>query len=223
MNKTRTYYADINIVAAQKLSSEKQDRWLFKDVSFSVEPGHIFHIQGANGSGKTTLLRILCGLTTADSGQVLWGDKPIQKQHDQYHTQLSYVGHTDGIKQDLTVEENLKVAAVLAQGKQQNIRDSNWAINLDDILRQVGLLKKKFTFAHALSAGQRRRLALARCLLNDASIWILDEPLTALDAQGVGLVEDLLQNHIQRKGIAIITSHQTLNISGAHYEVLNLS
>ena len=115
MDKSQTPYADINIVSAQKLSSEKQDRWLFKDISFSVKPGQIFHIQGANGSGKTTLLRILCGLTRSDSGQVMWGDKPIHKQHDQYHTQLSYVGHTDGIKQDLTVEENLHVAAVLAQ------------------------------------------------------------------------------------------------------------
>jgi len=223
MDKTQTPYADTNIVSAQKLSSEKQDRWLFKDISFSIKPGQIFHIQGANGSGKTTLLRILCGLTRSDSGQVMWGDKPIAKQHDQYHTQLSYVGHTDGIKQDLTVEENLHVAAVLAQGKQQNNHASNKLANLDATLKQVGLYKKKLTFAHALSAGQRRRLALARCLLSDTSIWILDEPLTALDSQGVALVEELLETHTQRKGIAIVTSHQTLNISGAHYEVLNLS
>lgn len=219
MDQARLPYADTNILSAQKLSSEKQDRWLFKDISFTIEPGHIFHIKGTNGSGKTTLLRILCGLTVADSGEVTWGDKPIGRQHDQYHTQLSYVGHTDGIKQDLTVEENLHVAAVLAQGKQQKPA----SVNLAEILKQVGLSKKKYTFAHALSAGQRRRLALARCLLNDASIWILDEPLTALDAQGVHLVEDMIKQHIQRKGIAIITSHQALNIEDVYYKVLDLS
>ncbi len=219
MDQAQPAYSHTNILSAEKLSSEKQDRWLFKDISFTIEPGHIFHIKGANGSGKTTLLRILCGLTVAESGEVLWGDKTIRRQHDQYHTQLSYVGHTDGIKQDLTVEENLRVAAVLAQGKQQ----PPISFNLADILRRIGLAKKKYTFAHALSAGQRRRLALARCLLNDTSIWILDEPLTALDAQGVGLVEDLINMHIQRKGIAIITSHQALNISDAHYKVLSLS
>ena len=219
MDQTGLQYADTYIVLAENLSSEKQDRWLFKDISFSIEPGHILHIKGANGSGKTTLLRILCGLTTADSGEVSWGDKSIRKQHDQYHTQLSYVGHTDGIKQDLTVEENLQVAAVLAQGKQQKPK----RIDLDGILKQVGLNKKKYTFAHALSAGQRRRLALARCLLNDTSIWILDEPLTALDAQGVSLVEELINQHIQKKGIAIITSHQELNINDAQYKELKLS
>ena len=219
MHQTASPYPESHTLSAVKLSAERQDRWLFKDISFSIEPGLVFHLKGANGCGKTTILRILCGLTTADSGEVKWGDKPISKQHDEYHTQLSYVGHTDGIKQDLTVEENLKVAAVLAQGKQQQPKQ----IDLGDTLRKVGLHHRKYTFAHSLSAGQRRRLALARCLLNDTSIWILDEPLTALDTQGVALVEELINEHIQRNGIAIITSHQRLDVNDANYQVLDLS
>jgi heme exporter protein A len=212
-------YPDSYCLSASSLSSEKQDRFLFQNLSFRIEPGMVLHIKGANGSGKTTLLRIICGLTLADSGEILWNDTPISKQQDEYFTQLSYVGHTDGIKQDLTVEENLQVAAVLAQGKQQRPK----TINLQDTMHQVGLNKKRYAFAYALSAGQRRRLALARCLLNDTSIWVLDEPLTALDIEGVKLVEDLIKQHIQRNGIAIVTSHQKLDIHDSHYQILELA
>ena len=218
MQQTSNAYPDSFPLSATGLSSEKQDRWLFQDISFTIEPGMILHIKGANGSGKTTMLRILCGLTMADGGEVLWDDKPISKQKDEYFTQLSYVGHSDGIKQDLTVEENLQVAAVLAQGKQQKPR----RVDLKSTMQQVGLLKKRYTLAHALSAGQRRRLALARCILNDTSIWILDEPLTSLDIDGIKLVEDLIKQHIQRNGIAIVTSHQMFDISESNYKVLEL-
>jgi len=179
----------------------------------------MLHLKGANGSGKTTLLRILCGLTQADAGEVSWGDKPIRSQRDQYHSQLSYVGHIDGIKSDLTVEENLHIAAVLAKGKQH----TPLPLNTKQVLIDVGLNKKKHTFAHALSAGQRRRLALARCLLNNTSIWILDEPLTALDTHGVRLVEGMITTHLKRNGMAIVTSHQNLAIDERHCEDLNLS
>ncbi|MGD8784053.1 MAG: cytochrome c biogenesis heme-transporting ATPase CcmA [Thioalkalispiraceae bacterium] len=219
MDQDKQPYPVTNIVSAEKLSSEKQDRWLFKDISFKIEPGQLLHIKGANGTGKTTLLRILCGLTTPDNGKIYWGNKPILKQRDQYHTQLSYVGHHDGIKQDLSVEENLKVAAVLAQGKQTQPR----LYNLDQVLNKMGLIKKKTSFAHALSAGQRRRLALARCLLNETSIWVLDEPLTALDSQGTQLVEEMVRQHLERDGIAILTSHHVLSVENNHYQELHLS
>ncbi len=179
----------------------------------------MLHLKGANGSGKTTLLRILCGLTTADQGEVRWGGKPIKQQRDEYHTQLSYVGHSDGIKQDLSVTENLKIAAVLARGKQQK----PIPVDINQTLSAMGLIKKKHTFAHDLSAGQCRRLALARCLLNETSIWVLDEPLTALDKQGVGIIESMINDHLNRNGMAIVTSHQDLNISKDRCRDLNLS
>ncbi len=219
MTRASQLYTHAAHLSAENLSAEKQDRWLFNDLAFQLEPGEMLHLRGANGSGKTTLLRILCGLTTAEQGEVHWGGKPIKQQRDEYHSQLSYVGHTDGIKQDLSVSENLKVAAVLARGKQQKPKP----IDINQTLMDMGLNKKKHTFAHDLSAGQRRRLALARCLLNETSIWILDEPLTALDKHGVGIVEDMINAHLQRNGMAIVTSHQDLNINEDRCKDLNLS
>ncbi len=224
MARDSQHYSQAARLSAENLCAEKQDRWLFENIAFELEPGEMLHLRGANGSGKTTLLRILCGLTTADKGEVSWGGTPIHQQRNEYHTQLSYVGHTDGVKQDLSVTENLKVAAVLATGKQQKTKNLNLdPINLDQALSDMGLKTKKYTFAHDLSAGQRRRLALTRCLLNETSIWILDEPLTALDKQGVEIVENMINAHLQRNGMAIVTSHQDLNINEDRCRDLNLS
>lgn len=213
------HYAHIQPLSAQALMAEKQDRILFRGVAFCVKPGELLHIKGANGTGKTTLLRILCGLTAAEHGEVRWGDDPIQQRRDDFHTQLSYVGHSDGIKLDLTVAENLHIAAMLAKSK----RTTQRAIDIHAIAIQVGLQKQLDTFAHALSAGQRRRLALARCLFHDCSVWILDEPFTSLDSQGVQFVENIIREHLQRKGIVIMTSHQQLNIADISYRVLGLT
>ncbi len=212
-------YPHIQPLSAHALSTEKQDRILFRDIAFTVQPGELLHIRGANGSGKTTLLRILCGLTTAESGEVRWGERTIQRRRDDFHTQLSYVGHSDGIKLDLTVSENLQIAAVLAQSK----RNTQGTFDLQAIARQVGLDRHLDTYAHALSAGQRRRLALARCLFHECSVWILDEPFTSLDKQGVQFVEDIIRDHLLRKGIVIMTSHQRINLDGISYRELDLS
>jgi len=219
MPRENQVYTQASRLSAENLCAEKQDRWLFEDLAFELEPGQMLHLKGANGSGKTTLLRILCGLTRADQGEVSWAGKPIEQQRDEYFTQLSYVGHTDGIKPGLTVNENLKIAAVLARGKQLKPKP----VDIDQTLSTMGLAKKKHVFAHDLSAGQRRRLALARCLLNDTSIWILDEPLTALDKHGVGIIENMISDHLQRNGMAIVTSHQDLTINEGLYVNLNLS
>jgi len=211
------FYPHILPISAHSLTTEKQDRILFRDVTFSVQPGEILHIKGANGTGKTTLLRILCGLTLAESGEVHWGNQAIQRRRDDFHTQLSYVGHSDGVKLDLTVAENLHIAAVLAQSKRET-----HTMDLVAIARQVGLDKHLDAYAHALSAGQRRRLALARCLFQNCSVWILDEPFTSLDTQGVHFVENIIREHCQRKGIVIMTSHQQPNIEGVPYNILEL-
>jgi len=212
-------YQSTKLLSASKLAAEKNDRWLFQDISFALEPGELLHIKGSNGSGKTTLLRILCGLTRADDGEVFWGGEKILRKHDEYHSQLSYVGHHDGIKQDLTVEENLKIANVLAQDK----RHSKRKIDLDEVLEQVGLRKKKYSFARTLSAGQKRRLALSRCLLNDTAVWILDEPLTSLDTHGIEFIESMIKQHLAKDGLALVTSHHALNVKTNNYKELHLS
>ncbi len=212
-------YTKSKALSVKKLSVEKQDRWLFQNISFELQPQEVLHLEGENGSGKTTLLRVLCGLTLADEGEVYWDEVSIQKQAYDYHLQLSYVGHSDGIKQDLTVLENLRVAMVLSRSI---YKVSDKSI-LGDILKNIGLENKEDTLAFHLSAGQRRRLAFARCLLNDSALWILDEPLTALDTKGIAFIEQAIQAHIERGGLAVITSHQSLNIKNVRCTRLNLS
>ncbi|VAW92449.1 hypothetical protein MNBD_GAMMA23-420 [hydrothermal vent metagenome] len=212
-------YTKSKALSVKKLSVEKQDRWLFQNISFELQPKEVLHLEGENGSGKTTLLRVLCGLTLADEGDVFWDDTSIQKQAYDYHLQLSYVGHSDGIKQDLSVLENLRVAMVLSRSIYK-VSDKKI---LSEILKNIGLENKEDTLAFNLSAGQRRRLAFARCLLNDSALWILDEPLTALDTKGVTFIEQAIQAHIERGGLAVITSHQSLDIKNVRCTRLNLS
>lgn len=219
MFKSLPAYSNSKILSVKKLSVEKQDRWLFKDVSFDLKPKEVLHLEGENGSGKTTLLRTLCGLTIADEGNIFWDDTSIHANPYDYHLQLSYVGHSDGIKQDLTVLENLRVAMVLSRSIYK-VSDKKI---LSEILANIGLKNKEDTLAFHLSAGQRRRLAFARCLLNDSSLWILDEPLTALDIKGVAFIEHAIQAHIERGGLAVITSHQPLNVNNVRCTRLNLS
>jgi len=219
MFKTLPDYTNSKTLSVKKLSIEKQDRWLFQNISFELRPKEVLHLEGENGSGKTTLLRALCGLTQADEGDVYWDDTSIQQSAYDYHLQLSYLGHSDGIKQDLTVLENLRVAMVLSRSIYK-VSDKQI---LGDILKSIGLEDKDDTLAFHLSAGQRRRLAFARCLLNDSSLWILDEPLTALDTKGIAFIESAIQAHIERGGLAVITSHQPVNIKNVRCTRLNLS
>jgi len=212
-------YTNSQSLSVKNLSIEKQDRWLFQNISFEIKPKEVLHLEGENGSGKTTLLRALCGLTMPDEGEVFWNGISIDKQSYDYHLQLSYLGHSDGIKQDLTVLENLRVSMVLSRSI---YKVSDKAI-LEDILKGIGLENKEDTLAFHLSAGQRRRLAFARCLLNDSSLWILDEPLTALDTKGISFIEYAIKMHIERGGLAVITSHQPLNVKNVPCTRLNLS
>ncbi len=219
MFKSLPAYTKSKVLAVKELAIEKSDRWLFQNVSFELSPKEVLHLEGENGSGKTTLLRALCGLTIADKGDVYWNDVSIHQQPYDYHLQLSYVGHSDGIKQDLTVLENLRVAMVLSRSIYK-VSDKKI---MREILENIGLKNKEDTLAFHLSAGQRRRLAFARCLLNDSALWILDEPLTALDVKGVSFIEQAIQAHIERGGLAVITSHQPLNIKNVRCTRLNLS
>ena len=186
---------------------------LFRDLSFRVNAGELLHVAGRNGSGKTTLLRTLCGLTRAPEGYIKWNGVDVRALGDEYRAKLAYVGHLNGIQGELTALENLRTAAALANGTAGGRATS--------ALECVALEAYRDFPAKILSQGQKRRLALARLLVLDRPLWILDEPLTALDTASIEIVTEQLGSHLRRGGAAVITSHQTLDTLPSH-SALNL-
>lgn len=186
------------------LACVRDDRILFEGLNFSLEKGQLLHINGHNGSGKTSLLRILCGLSLAESGEIYWQGDPIDNQYDSYLNELNYIGHHPGIKADLSALENLQTARAMSSQPLLNI-------DLDEVLDTVGLYGFEDIPARQLSAGQKRRVALARLWVSSAKLWILDEPFTALDKKGIKMVEDKLLEHADNGGIAILTSHHLID------------
>ncbi len=187
----------------KRLTCERDDRILFTDLNFSVHPGQVFQIEGVNGSGKTTLLRILCGLNTDFSGCVFWKGVDCARDFSVISQDLLYLGHHPGIKTSLTPLENL------AWFKALHARASGDAVMALDA---VGLRGYEDIPCALLSAGQQRRVALARLYLSQAVLWILDEPFTALDKTGVGNKERLMADHARRGGVVILTTHHNLKL-----------
>ncbi len=182
------------------------DRRLFKDLNFSAERGELIEVRGANGSGKTSLLRILCGLAQPAEGEVRWDDKNIRSLGEEYFGSIAYVAHQNGVKDELTAIENLRIAGGVA-GNSLGEREAQ------EILARFGLQKESYLPSRFLSAGQRRRVALARLLITKAELWILDEVLTSLDAAAMALSAGFIGDHLRNGGMAIIATHQDLNIS----------
>ncbi len=178
----------------------RHDRTLFAGLSFTLLPGQILQVEGPNGSGKTSLLRMLCGLLLPAQGSVRWQGTDIQDMRHEFLVDVAYVGHLHGIKEDLSPRENLRMSQALGRPRA--------GIALDEAIKQVGLYGFEDLPARTLSAGQRRRVALARLLVLDARLWVLDEPFTALDRTGKALIESLLETHSRNDGIAVLTTHQ---------------
>jgi heme exporter protein A len=200
------------ILELDHVSCERDDRLLFKDLSQTVEGGDILQVQGPNGSGKTTLLRILTGISTDYRGRLTWCGQPISQNSFDYHRNLLYIGHLPAVKRSLTPEENLGWYCGMNNG-----------VGLDLISRalaEVGLAGYEDVPSHRLSAGQLRRVALARLYLSPARVWILDEPFTAIDVQGVAKLRELFSSHARAGGILILTTHQDLGIE--QVKLLNL-
>jgi len=187
-----------------ELECVRGDRPLFSHLSFRLEPGELIHVTGVNGSGKTTLLRTLCGLTRAHTGNILWHGTPIHELGDDYRGQLAYVGHSNGIQGELTPVENLRASACLG-GKADAARIGN-------TLERLGLAAYHHFPSKILSQGQKRRLALARLAIQQKPLWVLDEPLSALDVDSVTLMNEILLEHIARDGLVIMTSHQEVAV-----------
>ncbi len=200
---------------ARGLGCVRNDRQLFADLSFCLCPGQALILEGRNGSGKTSLLRILCGMRQPDDGQLCWNGEDIFRLGPEYHAQIAYVGHRDGVKQDLTATENLRLARGLGA--------PNPAFGIDAALDQVELWEHADSLARNLSAGQQRRLALARLLVTWAKLWILDEPFTSLDSLGIGIVESLFANHLAGGGMLAVTSHHPVSLNDADIIRINLS
>ena len=198
---------------ANGLSCFRGDQCLFQALDFEVRSQQLLMIEGQNGSGKTSLLKLIGGLRYPDEGGLYWNGEDIRKLASQYRQQLAYVGHHDGIKRELTVVENLRLM-------QQLFMQS--ARSCDDILQQLNLSVQQDSLAGTLSAGQRRRLALARALYSQAKLWILDEPFTALDKATHEFFLQSLLAHLAQGGMAVMTSHHDVHLPGVSIERLEL-
>jgi len=197
----------------QNLECTRGDRTLIRDLSFRLDTGELLHIAGRNGSGKTTLMRTLCGLTLPYGGEIHWQGTPIRKLGEDYRRELAYVGHAHGFHGELTTVENLRLHACLNDGETETVEA---ALDRLELTAQAGLPAK------LLSQGQKRRLSLARLLVADRRLWILDEPFTALDVSSVLLVNDLILSQLSRGGMVILTSHQELGLDYDRRTVLDL-
>jgi len=197
------------------LSCVRQHRSLFVGISFELHSSQVLLVEGPNGSGKSSLLRLLAGLSTPTQGNITWQGRPIQNLRADYWHSLHYISHTNGIKLGLTVTENLQLARSLSL--------TLGSVNYAAILEHLQLSANKNTLAKILSAGQKRRLALAKLFLIPKSLWILDEPLTALDMKSQTLFLSHLQNHLQTGGLAVISSHHSIpNLAGMVVKTLRL-
>ena len=194
------------VLEAHGLSCVRGERMLFRDLHLRVSNGECLHIRGENGVGKTSLLRLLTGLSKPESGTILCNGELIGKDISVFHRDLLFLGHRDALKEDLTALENLQLYAAIDDV--QLLEDQALAA-----LWRFGLRGREHLPVNCLSAGQKRRVLMARMLTRQARLWILDEPLNALDADAVQTLEALIADHIDHGGLVIMTSHQLPKLS----------
>jgi heme exporter protein A len=192
------------------------DRRLFSGLDFAASPGTFVQLTGPNGSGKTSLLRILCGLLAPAEGRVDWQGANIRSLGEEYFTSVTYLGHRHGVKDELSAVENLRISNAL-NGLVISYEQAHYA------LKTLGLAGRELLPARLLSEGQRRRVALARLLVCNTKLWLLDEVMTSLDKGAVALVRSLIEKHLADGGIAIVATHQDLELSSGLTKRLELT
>ncbi|WP_018411116.1 cytochrome c biogenesis heme-transporting ATPase CcmA [Methyloversatilis thermotolerans] len=208
--------ADTPMLSARALSCARGRVRLFAGLDLAVRPGELLQVAGGNGTGKTSLLRILCGLSEAEAGELMWRARPVREVRDDWKAGLLYLGHRNAVKDDFTPLENLRFSAAIA----------GEALDADRALRalvDIGLRTRLDVATRNLSQGQRRRVALARLLCGTrAALWLLDEPFTALDAAAVAQLAGAIAAHVRGGGAVIYTTHQPVDIDVPTRACVNL-
>ena len=191
------------LLQADKLFCERDDRILFEDLSFTLSEGEVLRVEGPNGAGKTTLLRILSGLMPLHDGKLLWKGEDIAGFRHDFLQNLLFLGHKTGVKMVLSPIENLKAWC------SSRFRVTEEA--LIAALEKVRLGGYEHVPCHSLSAGQQRRVALARLHLSKVPLWILDEAFTAIDKDGVAELEQWIAEKADQGGAVVLTTHHAMN------------
>jgi heme exporter protein A len=186
-------------LTAHDLLLIRGDRCLFANLSFTLAAGELMLLEGRNGSGKTSLLKTLAGILEPEAGEVRWNGEPVRHQRQAFLGATAWLGHRIGFKRDLTALENLRFEASLRPVRTRDIEEA---------LERLGVLRLKKQPLRSLSAGQQRRVALARMLLAAAPLWLLDEPFTNLDRDGREVVIELIAEHVKDGGLCILAAHQ---------------
>jgi heme exporter protein A len=192
-------------LCVEKVHVWRGDRHVLRGVSLELGVGELIHVSGANGAGKTTLLRVTSGLLRPEQGSVSWRGKSIVEAAADYQAELAYASHEPALKGDFTALENLRFMVGLKRRAQPP--------ELMSALERTGVAALANLPTRVLSAGQRRRVAMARVLAFQASLWLLDEPFTNLDAAGSALMTSLLEEHVGQGGLVLVVAHHELNLS----------